>query len=89
MNLLQSTQIMVNLSLNVTKNCDGDVTLRVFNILAITPFLFLIWQLGQFIAMGKSGLSLMLGDLLQAIVIIGKLLSIGFNSFAYGVGGAL
>lgn len=89
MNILQSTQIMVSLALNVQKNTDGAITLKVFNILSLTSFLFLIWQFGQFLNTSKSGLYLLISDLFQVGVIIGKVFSIGINSLVYGVGGVV
>ena len=84
--LMKSTQICVTLALNVQVQHHNETRLMALPLIQITWLVFVLWSFWESIFRLRSELSLFVNDLKAAVMFTGKVLTIGLNSLAFGLG---
>jgi len=84
--LMQSTQVSVTLALNIITQDNTRRQVSIMPLVTLTPILFIFWQLCAWLTAAGAGLSALVGDLAGAVTVTGKMLAIGVNALAFGVG---
>ncbi len=84
--LMHSTQCRVDLALNIISRRNGKEQLVTLNLIALTGLIFWLWTVVQTVNRLHSEGLLVVHDISQTASIIGKLVMIGFNVLAFGVG---
>ena len=87
--IMRSTQIGVNLSLNIQVRHDNDAQLLTFNLIRLTTLCFWLWSSWQTLNHFRFEFSILVNDFTDAIIFVGKIFAIGFSALAYGVGVSL
>lgn len=78
--LCQQTRLAVNIVI------EDDTGLLAFSIMLATRLFTLFWQAGQWVSSVNYQLSALTSDVKAALDFTGKVLTIGLNSLAYGLG---
>ena len=81
--LLQSTQMSITLSIQISTDKEAELMSLLF--LLLMPVLFLI-QIRQKVNRYWNELQLLVSDIKDLLNFIGKVIVITFKSFAYGLG---
>ena len=81
--LLQSTQVHITLSVHISTDREAEWLTWLFVLL--TPVL-LVWQVKQKVNRLWDKGVLLVTDLKDVLIFIGKVIAITFTSFAYGLG---
>ena len=81
--LLRSTQVSITLSVQITTDRGADLLALVYFLLA--PLLF-VWQVKQKVYRLMMELGLLVVDITNLLIFIGKVIAITLNAFAYGFG---
>lgn len=80
------TQIACHLSLNIVVSESGNARLLTLHLLPLTGLFFLLWSIWESWSRFWIELATIATDIQEAIIFTGKVLTIGFNSMAYGLG---
>jgi hypothetical protein len=78
--LCQQTRLAVKIAI------EDDTGLLAFSIVLTTRVFTLFWQAGQWVSSVNYQLSALTSDFKAALDFTGKVLTIGLNSLAYGLG---
>lgn len=81
--VLRSTQVSITLSVQITTDRGADLLALVFFLLA--PLLF-VWQVKQKVYQLMTELGLLVADITDLLIFIGKVIAITLTAFAYGLG---
>jgi hypothetical protein len=81
-----STQIGVNLALNVQVQNNNDLRMFTFNLIRLTTLFLFLWQLQKMIHHWWSEAPILASDIQEAASFACKVFAIGLNSLAYGLG---
>lgn len=84
--IMKHTQIAVTLAINVQVKHNGQDRLETWPLLSLNLFLLVFWQLRQAVNRVGYRLAALASDITHALDVTGKLLAIGFNALAYGLG---
>lgn len=83
-------QIEYHLSLvQVIIDDDNRRSFYAVSLLPLTAAVGAMWPVSEWVLSGVAGLSALVSDLAGAVTVTGKLLMIGFNALAYGLGGVV
>lgn len=83
---LLSTQVAVTLSLNVVTRSGNDTQLMALPLLTLTPILFLVYALLQWVNRQWYGLATLAMDFREAFTFTATVFTIGLSSLAWGMG---
>ena len=83
---LAHTQVNVLFAVNVITKDDNGLSFAVMPLLSLSWLIIAIWQLRLVVNGFKFTLSMMIDDFTSQLSLIGKVLGIGFNSLAWGMG---
>ena len=78
--LRQQTRFTVNIII------EDDTGLLAFSIVLVTKLFILFWQASRWLSATSYELSALTGDVKAALAFTGKVLAIGLNALAYGLG---
>jgi hypothetical protein len=78
-------QIAYVLSVNVITRDDNDITLKQFPLVQLTKPLLMIWAIKRWVSSIRYQLHTLKLKVKHPVIVTGKLLSIGFNSLAWGI----
>lgn len=81
--VLRSTQVSITFSIHL--RTDREAELLTLAYLLFTPILF-VWQLKQKMHRLTTGLGLLVIDITNLLIFIGKVITITITAFAYGLG---
>jgi len=87
--IMRSTQIGVTLSLNIQVRNDNDAQLLTFNLVHLTTLFLWLWSIWQTLGRFRFEFSMLVNDMTNAVIFVGKIIVIGFSSLAYGMGVSL
>lgn len=86
MTALMSTQVSVNLSLNIIVRDDNGLHFAVMPLLSLTWLIMAIWRCGLIVNKFKFNLSRLADDIIYKVAIASKIFAVGFNSITWGIG---
>lgn len=81
--LLPSTQVSITVSLQISTDREAELLTVLF--LLLTPVLVL-WQVKRKVKRLWDELILLVADIKDLLIFIGKVVAITFNAFAFGLG---
>jgi hypothetical protein len=81
--ILRSTQVSIAFSVHLRTDREAELFTLVY--LLFTPILF-VWQLKQKMHQFMTGFGLLVIDITNLLIFIGKVITITFTAFAYGLG---
>jgi len=84
--LMFSRQVNVILSVNVVTQDGTGLQFSVLPLLSLTWLIMLIWRLRQRWNRFRFNLAMLADDITDRLAIATKVMSIGFNALAWGVG---
>jgi hypothetical protein len=84
--LMQSQSIAVNLCLQVITKDESGGRMSTLPILRLTPLLFWLWSIRQRVNQLAEEVLLTIDRIAAPLLVMGKVVSIGFTSLAWGMG---